>query len=98
MASSTAIRLIAGTKSSPLGTLQLICRVRPGAAASREGVTALADDAVELCVSAPARDGEANKAVLRVLSEVSPGIPGGSGLYAQCVFTHDVGHVDTGGV
>lgn len=70
MASGGAIRYVAGTKKNPLGTVYLQCHVKPGASKSREGVTALTDDAVEICVSARAREGEANKAVVKVLSEV----------------------------
>lgn len=51
-------------------TVLLRCHVKPGAAKAREGVTALTDDAVELCVAAAARDGESNRAVLGVLSKV----------------------------
>ncbi|KAJ0335212.1 hypothetical protein COL922a_009581 [Colletotrichum nupharicola] len=63
---STTIRFVAGTKKSPLGTLYLQCHVKP----VREGVTAVTDATVELCVSAQAREGEANKAVVKLLSEV----------------------------
>ena len=69
--STRALRYVAGTKKAPLGSrLYLQCRVKPGASKSREGVTGLTEDAVEICVAAPAREGEANKAVVRVLSEV----------------------------
>ncbi|KOS17505.1 UPF0235 protein [Escovopsis weberi] len=50
--------------------LQLQLRVKPGASKCREGISAVGDDAIELCVAAQARDGEANQAVIRVLSEV----------------------------
>ncbi|KAI8307979.1 UPF0235 protein C15orf40-like protein [Colletotrichum sp. SAR11_59] len=66
---STAIRFVAGTKKSPLGTLYLQCHVKPGASRVREGVMAVTDATVELCVSAQAREGEANKAVVKLLSE-----------------------------
>ena len=33
----------------------------------------MTDDVIELCVSAQAREGEANKAVVKLLSEVSGG-------------------------
>ena len=65
-----AIRFLAATKKSPLGTLQLQCHVKPGAARAREGVLSVRDDVVELCVAAQAREGEANRAVVRLLSEV----------------------------
>ncbi|TLS24589.1 hypothetical protein PpBr36_08277 [Pyricularia pennisetigena] len=64
-----SIRYVAATKKSPLATLLLKCHVKPGASKSREGVAAVTDDAVELCVSAQAREGEANKAVIMVLSK-----------------------------
>jgi uncharacterized protein YggU (UPF0235/DUF167 family) len=70
MASAGAIRYVAGTKKNPLGSVYLHCHVKPGASKSREGVTALTDDAVEICVAAQAREGEANKAVVKVLSNV----------------------------
>ncbi|KAK3346678.1 hypothetical protein B0T25DRAFT_571800 [Lasiosphaeria hispida] len=69
MASSRAIWYVAGTKKSPHGTLYINCNVKPGASKSREGITSVRDDAVEICVAAQAREGEANKAVVKVLSE-----------------------------
>ncbi|KAK3949670.1 hypothetical protein QBC32DRAFT_219205 [Pseudoneurospora amorphoporcata] len=60
-------------KSSPqgsqAGTIYIHCRVKPGASKQREGVTSLTDEAVDICVAAQAKEGEANKAVVRVLSE-----------------------------
>ncbi|RMJ18751.1 hypothetical protein BHE90_014591 [Fusarium euwallaceae] len=70
MASSSAIRFVTGTKKSPLGSLHLQLHVKPGASKNREGVIAITDDAIELCVAAQAREGEANKAVVQVLSSV----------------------------
>lgn len=70
MAARTAFWYVAGTKKSPHGTLFIKCNVKPGASKSREGIASIGDDAVELCVSAQAREGEANKAVIKVLSEV----------------------------
>ncbi|KZL63977.1 TSA family protein, partial [Colletotrichum tofieldiae] len=67
---SAAVRFVAGTKKSPLGTLYLQCHVKPGASRVREGVMAVTEGSVELCVAAQAREGEANKAVLKLLSEV----------------------------
>ncbi|KAK0725304.1 hypothetical protein B0H67DRAFT_479513 [Lasiosphaeris hirsuta] len=70
MASSgRAIWYVTGTKKSPHGTLFINCSVKPGASKSREGITSVRDDAVEICVAAQAREGEANKAVVKVLSE-----------------------------
>ena len=71
MSSKAAIRFLAGTKKNPLATLQLTCHVKPGASRVREGILAVSDEAVELCVAAQAREGEANKAVVQLLSEVS---------------------------
>src|SRR5690349_17997139 len=54
MASSSAIRFVTGTKKSPLGSLHLQLHVKPGASKNREGVIAITDDAIELCVAAQA--------------------------------------------
>ncbi|KND93314.1 hypothetical protein TOPH_02086 [Tolypocladium ophioglossoides CBS 100239] len=71
MASSGAVRFVMGGKQSPaLGSLRLQLRVKPGTSKDREGVSSVADDCVELCVAAQARDGEANRAVVRLLSDV----------------------------
>ncbi len=70
MATNRAIWYVAGTKKSPRGTLYINCSVKPGASKSREGVTSARNDAVAICVAAQAREGEANKAVVKVLSEV----------------------------
>ncbi|KAI1636137.1 hypothetical protein F4809DRAFT_610930 [Biscogniauxia mediterranea] len=67
MASRNAISLV---KKSSAEFLQLRCHVRPGASKVREGVAAVTDEAIELCVSAPPQDGKANKAVIEILSEV----------------------------
>ncbi|CAM1503790.1 Fc.00g013810.m01.CDS01 [Cosmosporella sp. VM-42] len=74
MASSSAIRFVTGTKKAPLGSLHLQLHVKPGASKNREGVIGITDDAIELCVAAQAREGEANKAVVQVLSSIL-GIP-----------------------
>ncbi|CAJ2509244.1 Uu.00g142700.m01.CDS01 [Anthostomella pinea] len=66
MATRTAITQI---KKSSVDILHLRCHVRPGASQVREGVTAVNDDTIELCVAAQAHDGKANKAVLEILSE-----------------------------
>lgn len=68
---SSAIRFVAAAKQPAVGTLVLQCRVKPGASKVREGIVAVTDDAVEICVAAQARDGEANRAVVHVLSQVS---------------------------
>ncbi|KAJ8132662.1 hypothetical protein O1611_g965 [Lasiodiplodia mahajangana] len=75
MSTRAAISLVKQkSQKSSVEILQLRCHVRPGASKAREGVVAVTDEAVELCVSAPPQDGKANKAVLEVLSEVL-GIP-----------------------
>ena len=71
MASSSAVRFIVGGKKTPtLGSLRLQLRIKPGTSKDREGVSSISDDCVELCVAAQARDGEANKAVVQVLSDI----------------------------
>ncbi|KAI1260287.1 DUF167-domain-containing protein [Xylariaceae sp. FL1019] len=63
------------SKNSPVKTiLQLHCQVRPGASKSREGIVAITEESIQLCVSAQAQDGKANRAVLEVLSNVL-GVP-----------------------
>ena len=58
----SAIRFIAGKAAkarTSTGIIQLLCHVRPGASANREGITAV----IDVCVTAQAREGEANAAV-----------------------------------
>lgn len=71
MATPRVIQYVAGSKNNRLPAVYLHCRVKPNASKTREGVTALTDDAVELCVAAVPRDGASNRAVLEVLSKVS---------------------------
>lgn len=71
MSSHRVLQYVAGAKKKP-PTVYLRCHVKPGASKVREGITALTDSTIELCVSAVPKDGESNKAVLAVLSEVSP--------------------------
>lgn len=70
MASHRVLQYVAGAKQKP-PTVYLRCHVKPGASKVREGITALTDSTIELCVAAVPKDGESNKAVLAVLSEVS---------------------------
>jgi len=71
MASSSAIRFIASsTTKSTFGSVQLQCHVKPGASKQREGVLSINDDTIEICVAAHAREGEANKAVRNLISDV----------------------------
>lgn len=70
MASGSAVRFVVGSKQAPgFGALCLRLRVKPGTSKDREGVSSVRDDCIELCVAAQARDGEANKAVVRLLSD-----------------------------
>lgn len=71
---SNPVRFIAASKKSPLGSLQLHLHVKPGARGDREGVRSVSESAIDLCVAAQARDGEANKAVIKLLSDVL-GVP-----------------------
>ncbi len=47
MASKQAIRLVAASPKSRLGSIPLRCHVKPGASKQREGVAAVNDEAVE---------------------------------------------------
>lgn len=73
MAASRVLHYVAGSgsKSKLPAVVYLRCHVKPRASKVREGVTAVTDDAVEVCVAAVPKDGESNRAVLAVLSEVS---------------------------
>jgi hypothetical protein len=70
MASSSFVRYVAGSNKGDVSRFYLRCRVKPGVSKAREGLTALTDEIIEICVAARAREGEANKAVLAVLSKV----------------------------
>ncbi|KAJ4355111.1 hypothetical protein N0V85_009561 [Neurospora sp. IMI 360204] len=59
----------ASPQGTQAGTIYIHCNVKPGASKNREGVTCITDEAVEICVAAQAKEGEANKAVVKVLSE-----------------------------
>ncbi|KAF2650942.1 YggU-like protein [Lophiostoma macrostomum CBS 122681] len=67
---TAAIRFVAakGAKGNA-GYIQLLCHVKPGVDARREGVVAVTDEHIEVCVAAQAREGEANKAVREVIAE-----------------------------
>jgi uncharacterized protein YggU (UPF0235/DUF167 family) len=66
-----AIRWVATTKSkAQTGSIQLLCHIKPGVSAKREGISAVSDETVELCVAAQAREGEANKAVRDLIADV----------------------------
>lgn len=70
MSARMVVALSKVTKARPLRYVQIHCRVKPGVTKNREGVSCITEDAVELNVAAPPREGEANKAVVRVMSEV----------------------------
>ncbi|PSS09106.1 hypothetical protein M430DRAFT_128011, partial [Amorphotheca resinae ATCC 22711] len=65
-----AIRLVASSTKSARAHVHLQCHVKPGASKQREGITSVSDTVIEVCVSARAREGEANKAVREVFSSV----------------------------
>ncbi|TVY56941.1 UPF0235 protein [Lachnellula cervina] len=67
---SLAIRHVASSSKSTLGYIYLQCHVKPGASKQREGIVSISENVIEVCVSAQAREGEANKAVREVLSSV----------------------------
>lgn len=68
-----AIRFVAAKSSrGQSGTIQLLCHVKPGVSANREGIAAVSNEAIEVCVAAQAREGEANKAVREVIAKVLP--------------------------
>ncbi|TVY34255.1 UPF0235 protein [Lachnellula occidentalis] len=67
---SLAIRHVASSSKSALGYIYLQCHVKPGASKQREGIVSISENVIEVCVSAQAREGEANKAVREVLSSV----------------------------
>jgi uncharacterized protein len=70
MTSKQVIRFVAASTKSGLDSIHLQCHVKPGASKQREGLAAINDEAVELCVAAAAREGEANKAVRDVISDI----------------------------
>ncbi|KAF2028760.1 hypothetical protein EK21DRAFT_14612, partial [Setomelanomma holmii] len=49
--------------------VRLLCHVKPGVSASREGIAAVTNEHIEICVAGQARDGEANKAVISVIAQ-----------------------------
>jgi len=70
MASKLAVRFVEAFTKSGLDSIHLQCHVKPGASKQREIVAAITDEAVELCVATVAREGEANKAVREVISDI----------------------------
>ena len=70
MAALPAIRFVASSTRLALGSIYLQCHVKPGASKQREGITSVNANVVEVCVSARAKEGDANKAVREVISNV----------------------------
>ena len=68
----TAVRFIT-TKGSKTqgGSIQILCHVKPGVNANREGIGTVTNEHIEVCVAAQAREGEANKSVREVIAKVS---------------------------
>jgi hypothetical protein len=66
------IRIAPRSKTRVLSryNLQIACHVKPNASSRREGIAAVSDDHVEVCVAALPKNGEANAAVTKVLAEV----------------------------
>lgn len=67
---SKVVQFIASSKKSTLGSIHLHLHVKPGAHKDREGISSVTDTAINLCVSAQAKDGEANEAVIGILSDI----------------------------
>ncbi|KAK1831193.1 hypothetical protein QBC39DRAFT_236686, partial [Podospora conica] len=57
------------TKNLGKSILYINCSVKAGAAKNREGVAAVREDGVDICVTAKPNEGKANKAVIKVLSK-----------------------------
>jgi hypothetical protein len=69
--SITAVRYVASSTKFALGSIYLQCYVKSGASKQREGIIAVSTTVIKICVSAKAREGEANKAVMEVFSKVN---------------------------
>lgn len=65
-----AIRVVSSTAKSALGAIYLQCRIKPGASKQREGIISISDEVIEVCVSARAQEGEANRSVRDLFSSV----------------------------
>jgi len=63
-----ALWYVAATKRPAQHTLYMRCNIKPGTSKNREGVVSVGDEAIGICVAAQAREGEANKAVIKLLS------------------------------
>ncbi|KAI6779946.1 uncharacterized protein J7T54_000246 [Emericellopsis cladophorae] len=71
--STAAVRFIS-SKSSAIGNVHLQLFVKPNANAAREGIVSITPSAIHLAIAAQPKDGEANKAVIQLLSDVL-GVP-----------------------
>jgi uncharacterized protein YggU (UPF0235/DUF167 family) len=68
----SAIRFVAARNikgQHAAGAIQLLCHVKPGVNVNREGIAAVTDEAIDICVAAQAREGEANMAVRVVIAK-----------------------------
>lgn len=68
----SAIRFITGKAAkarTSTGIIHLLCHVKPGVSANREGIAAVTDEVIDVCVTAQARDGEANAAVRTIIAK-----------------------------
>ncbi|MCJ1362264.1 hypothetical protein MMC16_001366 [Acarospora aff. strigata] len=65
-----AIRCIILNKKASSGSLHLAYHVKPKVSSKREGIAAVTDECIELCVAAQPKDGKANKAVRVLLADV----------------------------
>ena len=67
---SPAIRFVAATGRKAHGSIQLVCHVKPGVSVQRQGIAAVSEHSIEVCVAARASEGQANRAVTAVVAEV----------------------------
>lgn len=65
-----AIRFLPSKNLKSGGSISISCHVKPGVSGNREGISSASLDDVTLCVMARAQEGEANKAVQKMISEV----------------------------
>lgn len=66
---TAAVRFVASKKYA-LGSLHLQLFVKPNASAAREGIVSVTPSAIHVAIAAQPKDGEANKAVVNLLSDV----------------------------
>ncbi|KAI4941621.1 hypothetical protein J4E91_010652 [Alternaria rosae] len=68
--SGPAIRFVASKSAKNCtGVIQLLCHVKPGVSAHREGIAAVSDERIEICVAAQPKEGQANRAVREVIAD-----------------------------